>query len=384
MHSSCSLNWTSLLLFGFAASNLYATSALAEDNVAPAQTEAIPSTGESPRKEKKTPSSPIKKEKKSEETSSYLWPDWKPVAPGFAFQPVLGFQYSSDSRTKTSVGQAELGAYLGAQGITVVAGQPGVQLEPGIGYAFGQASVSKTGSDSQSGQYRRVWGGLQMPIYYRFFRQVFAGRYGVVSGGPLDVSKRLMLQSDSGVAVLPRLSAHYTLTYESSYGENSTKPKLDSYDHWIHARLSAETLNFFVDVGPGVSASTQSVTESSKTLEYKTSGSYFLALSGFDLFTDRLGMEAQAKYIFSTQMDENFFTPSGRSPLDDLGATARREGLPEDSFHASAFLGAKRILGGLGIGWRYSLEILNVNERNNTKQLKTESNGFGIFASVRF
>lgn len=353
-----------------------------------AQDTSLPSTesqplGEQPKREKKSLQVAGKKEKKKAEEVSHLWPDWKPLSFRFDFRPVLGFQYSNDSQSKTSVAQGELGAYLGLRGVSLVEGNPGFQIEPAIGYAVGRAVVNQPGNVIESGNYRRVWGGIQTPIYYRFIRQVFATRYGVVSGGPLETSKRLMLQSDTGLAILPRVSGHYTLTSESSYGKDSSSPTLNSLDHWLHASLSSEVMSFFVDLGPGFAHSTLTQSDASKKTETKTSETYFLALSGFDLLSDWIGLEAQAKYVFSSQAEQTVFY-KGRSPIDDLGGDSRRVGLPADSFHASAFFGVRRILGGLGLGWRYNLEILNVNERNNAKQEKTESNGIGVFASVRF
>lgn len=348
------------------------------------EAEEVKPTQELPAKQKKSVPPGVKKEKKAAAENSLLWPEWKPSPFGIVFQPVLGFQYSTDTKTDVSVGQAELGAYLGLRGIALVPGNPGMQIEPGIGYAVGKASINAPGFELETGNYQRIWGGLQTPIYYKFFRQVFAGRYGLVSGGPLEVSKRLMLQSDSAVAIIPYVSAHYTLTFERSSGKDSSTPRFDSYDHWLHGRLSSSVLNFFLDAGPGYSVSKLITPTGSASEQATSSGSYLLGVSGFDLFTDKIGMEAQAKYIFTSETEREFETPAGRSPLEDLGADSRRVGLPEDSFHASAFFGVKRLLGAFGIGWRYSLEILNVNERNNTKQSKTESNGVGVYASVRF
>ena len=324
-------------------------------------------------------------EEKGESSGSLLWPEWKPAAFGVSLRPVLGFQYSTDAALDAGVGQAEIGAHVGVQGIPIVAGNPGLQVEPGIGYAVGQAVVKESGRAAQDGTYRRVWGGVRTPIYYRFFRQVFEGRYGVVSGGPLALSKRGMFQSDSAVAIIPHLSAHYTFTFDRSTGEETTAPELRSYEHWLHARLSADTLSFFVDAGPGYTTSKSTVPLSSTAKkEGTTSGMYLLALSGFDLFTNRIGFEAQAKYIFTSNTDTEFVTPGGRSPLDDLGAEARRVGMPADSFRTSAFFGFRRLMGAFGLGWRYSLEILNLNERDGSKRERSESNGLGLYASVNF
>jgi hypothetical protein len=282
------------------------------------------------------------------------------------------------------VGQAEFGLYAFAKGISVVPGNPGVQIEPGFGYALGASSVQQGNEREKTGSYRRIWGGLQTPVYYRFLRQVFGVNYGVVSGGPIPVSRRFQFVSDTGVALLPHISTHYTLTYDRNFGESSSYPEINSYDHWLHGRLSTNVLEFFVDAGPGYSTSKLSQLNDSLKEEATSSEVYFLARSGLDLFTDKVGLDAQAKYIFSAKTESSFVSGSNRSPLDDLGGDARRVGLPEDSFHASAFFGLRRIFAGVGIGWRYTLEVLNVNERNNTKTQKTESNGLGVFASVNF
>jgi hypothetical protein len=315
---------------------------------------------------------------------SIFFPDWKPSKASFGLRPVLGFQYSSDSLTRTTVAQGEFGLYAFARGISVVPGNPGIQIEPGFGYALGTANVQQPGEREESGSYRRVWGGLQTPVYYRFVRQLFGVNYGVVSGGPIAVSRRFQFVSDTGVAIVPHVSAHYTLTYDRSFGEDASSPELKSYDHWLHGRFSASMLNFFVDAGPGFSTSNLAVSSSISKIDASSSETYLLARSGADLFTDKIGLDAQAKYIIAATTEESYVSSSARSPLDDLSGDARRVGLPEDSFHASAFFGFRKVFAGVGIGWRYTLEILNMNERNNTKQQKTESNGLGIFASVNF
>jgi hypothetical protein len=322
--------------------------------------------------------------KKVSETSSPFFPDWKPAPFGLQVHPVLGLQYSSNSKTDVSVFQGEAGVYVGAQGIPVIAGNPGFQVEPGLGYAWGKAVVKTPGLNVSEGSYRRSWWGIQTPVYYKFVRQLFGYRAGEVSGGPIEVSKQMAFTSDTGIAVLPHVTAHYTLSYEKSSGENATYPTLNSYDHWLHGRLSADMFNFFVDAGPGFSTSKLTLPQGATTLEAEASGTYLLAVSGMDVLTDKIGFEAQAKYMFSSDADANYASTGRRSPLEDLGVEAQRLGLPPDSLAASAFFGVRRLIGVLGLGWRYNLLILNYSEKNNTKQVKTESNGLGVYAAVKF
>lgn len=335
--------------------------------------------------ESSEPEQPKKSAPQAARASSVFLPDWAPSSFGIELNPVLGFEYLTLSRTKESRAQAEIGGFIGLRGIPVIPGNPGFQIEPGAGYAVGQAIVKADGKSAETGAYTRRWGSVGLPIYYRFIRQTFLGRYGVVSGSPLPLTERLSLQSDTAVALIPHVSAHYTLTYANSTSDSVTKPEFSSYDHWLHARLTGSILNFFVDVGPGFSTSKSSQKlGSTGSLDAKSSGAYLLGLSGFDLLTDKIGFEASAKYMFTSETDVNFYLPEERSPLDDLGAIPALTGLPADSLHASAFFGIRRLIGAVGIGWRYSLEILNFSESNNTKQQKRETNGLGIYASVRF
>lgn len=331
-------------------------------------------------------------EEETPKKQSVFFPDWSPAATGYSLRPVLGFQYLSLPKTSGSafqsnayVVQGEIGAHVGLRGIPLIPGNPGMQIEPAVGYAVGQAFVKESGKSVDSGTYDRMWGALRTPIYYKFLRQVFEGRYGQVTGGPLPVMKRSTLISDTGIAVLPLVSAHYTLTHERAYGDKAESPEIKSYDHWLHGRLSTSVLDFYVDVGPGYSTSESVYTESTAgKINGKTSSTYLLGLSGFDLIPNKIGFEASAKYMFSSETDVKFVGSFGRSPLEDLGAQAARAGLPADSLYASAFFGIRRLVGAFGFGWRYSLEILNFSETNNTKQQKRETNGIGIDGSFSF
>lgn len=319
---------------------------------------------------------------------SLFFPNWAPAAFSLNVRPVLGIDYLLNPSSGDYVLQGELGIYAGLRGIPIVAGNPGMQIEPGFGYAVGQAAVKSSGQDIESGVYRRRWGSIRTPVYYRFVRQSFEGKYGEVGGGPLPVSKRASFQSDTGFLILSNLSGHYTLTYDRAWSDDQKFPEITSYDHWLHARIAASLLNFYIDAGPGYSTSKSLLNTvvggATGKREGTSSGAYLLALSGFDLLGDRLGFDASAKYMFSSSTDLSFNGVFARSPLEDLGAQAALVGLPADSLHASAFFGFRKLVGGFGVGWRYSLQILNYSEKNNTKQQKTESNGIGITGNFAF
>jgi hypothetical protein len=329
--------------------------------------------------------------KEASKPKSAVFPDWVPRKNEYGINPVLGFQYlsipkslGSPFQSDATVMQAEIGGYAEVRGVPLIPDNPGLQLEPAFGYAVGQAFAKESGKSIESGSYSRTWGGLAAPIYYRFFRQTFGGKYGLVTGGPLPAVRHSVLMSDSGFKILSFLSAHYTLTYERTFGEKATSPEVKVRDNWLHGRLSAPVLSFFFDMGPGFSTVESSVADASaKRINGRTSSAYLLALSGLDLVPNKIGFEASGKYMFSSDTDANFATPSGRSPLMDLGAQAASTGLPADSLSVSAFCGVRRLFGPFGFGWRYSLEILNYSE-SEEKQQKRESSGLGIVGTFSF
>ncbi|NBW83448.1 hypothetical protein EBR21_17000 [bacterium] len=355
-----------------------------------------PSPEEQPAKPKAAPRMPKKKgaaktkanHDEANHSTSPFFPDWAPAGFGINVRPVLGFDYLLSPSSGNYLMQGELGVFLGLRGIPIVPGNPGMQIEPGFGYAVGQAAVKESGKSIESGVYRRRWGSVRTPVYYRFVRQAFEGKYGEVGGGPLPISKRASFQSDTGILILSNLSGHYTLTYERAWGEEQKYPEINSYDHWVHARIAASVLNFYIDAGPGFSTSKSVLNTvvggANGKVEGTSSGAYLLALSGFDLLGDRLGFDASAKYMFSSNTDVSFYGVFARSPLEDLGAQAALVGLPADSLNASAFFGFRKLFGGFGLGWRYTLQILNYSEKNGTKQQKTESNGIGITGNFSF
>jgi hypothetical protein len=368
-----------------------------KNNPVPAEAPAKPSPEVEPAKPKSSPRMPRKKGASSKAkaindeaspSSSPFFPNWAPAGFGINVRPVLGVDYLLNPSTGNYLLQGEMGVFLGLRGIPLVPGNPGMQIEPGFGYAVGQAAVKESGKSIESGVYRRRWGSVRTPIYYRFVRQTFEGKYGEVGGGPLPISKRASFQSDTGVLILSNLSGHYTLTYERAWGEEQKYPEITSYDHWVHARIAASVLNFYIDAGPGYSTSKSVLNTviggAAGKAEGTSSGAYLLALSGFDLLGDRLGFDASAKYMFSSNTDLSFYGVFARSPLEDLGAQSALVGLPADSLNASAFFGFRRLFGGFGLGWRYTLQILNYGEKNGTKQQKTESNGIGITGNFSF
>ncbi|MEY2986728.1 MAG: hypothetical protein RJB13_249 [Pseudomonadota bacterium] len=317
------------------------------------------------------------------ESPSIFFPHWQPEELKVSVRPVIGLRFLKDSASGTFVSQGEVGGYAQVVGIPLVQGNPGAQIAPEFGFAVGQASVARRILETDFKKYERVWGGAELPVYYKFLRQSFRYRLGVVSGGPLPEVRRSMFQSDSGVAIIPHVSVHYTLTVENSEVKTSSSPtqNLETYDHWITGRFGTKTFNFFIHAGPGFTTSSQESEGTSGTLTQ--SETYLLARTGADLIP-KFGLEGTAKYVISSETDQNFRDPGVRSPLEELGAGADQLSFPEDSLHASVFFGFKKLFVGFGVGYTYSLKILNMSERDGTKRERTTSNGVGIVGNFEF
>lgn len=320
------------------------------------------------------------KVRQSPQEPSMLLPDWQPELLSVNVRPILGFRIYKDSGADAFVSQGELGGYGEVRGIPLVAGNPGAQISPEFGFAVGQAGVARGALDTEWGRYERIWGGAQLPIYYKFLRQAFRYRTGVLRGGPLPEVRRSLVQSDTGVAIIPYVSAHYTLTVERSTVQLKDSPGqvLESYDHWLTGRFATNALSFFVHAGPGFTTSSLEVEGINGSVHQ--SETYVLARTGATL-VPKFGLEGTAKYIFSSKTDLNFKDPGVRSPLEELGAAADQMSYPEDSLHASVFFGFKNLFAGFGVGWTYSLKILNMSERDGSQRERTTSNGVGIVGS---
>ena len=46
---------------------------------------------------------------------------------------------------------------------------------------------------------------------------------------------------------------------------------------------------------------------------------------------------------------------------------------------ASMFFGIPNLAWGIGVGYRYNIQVLNYSEKNDTKKQTTKDQGFGVF-----
>lgn len=313
---------------------------------------------------------------------SLFFPDWP--APSFDWwaNPVLGFKYQNNSAGAYQA-LTELGLGLGMSGISPEQKNPGASLSPYAGYAIGKVFEKSVASDTRTGTYHRAWGGLRVPIIVKFYKHTLGLSYGQLRGEVIANRKLGGFESDSAVLLLPFWSAHYTFNYTKTTTDSWKEKLSDSMDHWVHTRLFASLFSSYVDIGPGVMVQRTYKDPALETLiSGESTSTYMQGLAGAEVFKGFLGVDVQSKYIFTTKTDATFIVSGDRSPLEDLAAAESRLTLPADALYATAFVGLKRVIGNLGLGWRYNLQVINLFEADG-KRSTHESQGFGLHYSAR-
>jgi hypothetical protein len=313
---------------------------------------------------------------------SLFFPDWP--APSFDWwvNPVLGFRYQKNSADSYQA-LTELGVGVGMSGISPEQRNPGASLSPYVGYAIGKVFEKSIASDTRTGTYHRAWGGLRVPIIVKFYKHTLGLSYGQVRGSVVSTRKLGGFESDSAFLLLPFWSAHYTFNYEKTATDSWNEKLSDSMDHWFHTRLFTSFLSSYIDVGPGVTVQRTFRDPALENLiRGESTSTYLLGLGGAEIFKGFLGVDLQGKYVFNTKTDTTFMSSSERSPLEDLAAAEKRLTLPADALYASAFIGLQRVVGNLGVGWRYNLHVINLFEADG-KRATEESQGFGLHYSAR-
>ena len=184
-----------------------------------------------------------------------------------------------------------------------------------------------------------------------------------------------------GRLILPWLSEHYSLDYIRAYTHNYGAKFLEDYDHWLHTRMFFTPLSFVVDLGPGITQTSEFDPESGKRFG-SGSTDYFLLKTGFNPFW-KFVADGQAKYVYKATEEDLGTYASLRLPEDQLNEP-QTLALPEDSFLGSLFLGVKDIAYGIGAGWRQNIQVLNVQRRHGRAKETKKDQGLGLYYEVRF
>lgn len=316
-------------------------------------------------------------------TSAFL-PDWPPPQFALNVSPVAGFRYQYDPTSKDSTTLMEIGGMLGISGIPIYDANPGIYIEPYAGYAIGQAIYAPTTGSTQTGTFHRPWAGVRIPLLIRFYKQTLGIKYGQIQGEIVSTRRSLGVESDNAFLIVPFFSAHYTLSYEKTAAQSLDTMLTETYDQWYHGRAFTRFLHAYIDIGPGITfqKTYREPNTTAISVEGNSTTTYARGIGGFDLISNFLGLEAQAKYVLSSKIDGTITYDTARSPVEDLGAAERKLGLPDDSLYASIFFGLKNVFGNMGVGWRYTMDVSNATERNGKRDTQT-TQGIGISYSMR-
>lgn len=351
--------------------------------VASAQTESAPLE----------PMAPPAKEQKS-----YFFPDWPAPKLDFSVSPVLGVQFTHENKRAlditTSTQTLELGVQGGLYGVPLVQGNPGLYIEPFAGYVYGMvnrsSSVTSTSEEAKenakaltgNGSYNRFFGGASAPIYYNALRQTFKLAAGTVASDFVEEQNSLQFKSDTALLVVPFVSTHYTYSASNLYGATYDKRTYTEHDNWLHARIFTTFLDAYFDFGPGYTQS-RMWSATPGIAHADVNFTYLRGRTGMEFFSWLVG-DAEVKYIIMSDKLPAAEVVRARFPTESLNVPSSPLSPPVDSVLVTAFLGVPNVFGGVGIGWRYDLQIYSFSEKNGaSKEVKSDSS-IGIVARATF
>ena len=325
-------------------------------------------------------------EKIKDKIKSAMFPNWGTPEFSWYLDPIIGLRFTkntNDTGTTDTV-TSEIGAAIGLNGVPVIPLNPGLFLSPSVGKAWGSVD-SKFGGETTSVKYQRTFGALQftVPIYwYRHTLKISRG----VKEYSVDTFSKLQsfsVMNDFAVLFVPWISGHLTHTYLKAFQNKFSEPALLENDYWLHGRFATSILSFYIDLGPGFTV-TKEYSLADGTHQEVANGQidYFKFLTGLHLFW-KFGMTGQAKYIYKTT-DNNLGQYASQLLPDEGLNKPREQSMPEDSLAASLFLGARNIIAGLGFGWQYNLQILNMSEKDGKKKETTKDQGYTFTYDVSY
>lgn len=314
-----------------------------------------------------------------EPRSTWLFPDWGAAGFDWNLSPMVGFESQKDSDSGASQDTLEFGLQAGLTGVPVVPGNPGLQLAPTVGAAYGLVTLTPPEGKTATGDYVRLWGGNSFIVPLRFYRNVFSLRYGHVKGKLTPLTQSFALSDDNGVLVLPFVSTHYTYTYSRLFSHSWAQLQLQSNDNWLHVRFFTAVLNAHIDLGPGLTYyhfydSTQSSPPEIATARVTD----FRLFTGSDIFW-KLAASGSFRYVMSANVSD-LAQKAGhvRLPTEPVGAPSTLVVEPYDSLIGSAFFGLKHLIGGLSVGWQYNFNAQHFLEKDGQKRRVEKRQGVGV------
>lgn len=321
-------------------------------------------------------------------SASEWFPSWPTDSFDWILQPILAFKYTegvNETTGTTKTMAVEGGVAAGLSGIPVVPGNPGFTTGPRIGGAYGysRSEVKDPAGVSSDGgfHYRRQWGGLDNAVYYKSFRYGLNLTRGLLKA--IEEDRRLQsfrADNDFGLLLRTWLSGHYSLSHSRAYHTKFYSPFLVENDHWLHARIFTNFMGFAFDIGPGVTE-VSAWDFNGKNKIGSGTVNYFLMRTQFSVLWKLVG-EGIGKYAVQASEKRLGLYATERLPDEDLNQPTTLS-MPEDSFLGSLFFGVKDLFFGVGAGWRYNIQILNVAEKGDSTRETTRNHGLGLYYEVR-
>jgi hypothetical protein len=322
-----------------------------------------------------------------ESIKNAFFPDWPTQSFDFSLSPIVGLKYSQvtqeDQTFRTTT--VEGGVKGSLTGIAPVPGNPGLSFSPYAGYAKGTTATVITSiknAETDTVAYDRYYLGLDTKVYVRFYRHTLDLSLGKKSFNKesYDPIQSAKITNDFGVLVLPWISTHFTHTYLNGYSEKMAEPFLSQMDNWLHTRVFTDFLDFYFDVGPGFTVAKEYAFVPEHTQIAVGQTDYIKAFTSLHLFW-KIAMSGSAKYVVranSKDLGQYATTKLPDEAVDDPPNTT----MPEDSIFSSIFFGIDNIAYGIGFGWRYNIQVLNVSKRDNKPRETTRDHGVGLTFSM--
>ena len=316
---------------------------------------------------------------------AWLLPDWGAASFDWNIFPVVGFEAQKDLDSGVAQNTLEFGLQVGLTGVPVVPGNPGLQLAPTVGAAYGLVSVTPREGKTQAGDYVRLWAGNNFIMPLKFYRNVLSLRYGHVKGKLTPVAQSFALADDNAILVLPFFSAHYTYTYTRLFSDSWSQVGLQSNDNWLHTRFFTSVLNAYIDLGPGLTYYRfydQALTSAPEIATARVTD--FRLFLGSDIFW-KLAASGSFRYVMSADVSD-LAQKSGnvRLPTEPIGAPSTLVVQPYDSLIGSAFFGLKNLIGGLSVGYQYNFNAQHFLGKDGKKTKVDKRQGFGVSYETSF
>jgi hypothetical protein len=327
-------------------------------------------------------------------SENLFFPDWQAPSLDFSIRPILAFAWDTvrvsaqgPDGSQRDVGYDTLtmegGLRLGVQNMPLVTGNPGLEVSPYVGYAYGQRVVQSNDMDISDWTYHRIMLGETTAVRIRMVRYELGLHFGRIfgSGTGFTPSSQLEVVQDLGLKTTQNTSIHTTLTVGRLF-EESVAAYLQQYtDIWLHVRWNP-FLSVRVDLGPGQDFIWF------PTSELSFSNTYARALLSWDIFAS-FGVAGSMQYEIASEVDVSG-TRGGqvnlgagvREPLQDLGSGVSRLGREEDSASVVLFAGLRDVFFGVSVGYISRFDVQNTFERAGAREVQT-TQGLGVYVGLQ-